>query len=69
MERASPGCELHLTERREEKASNLVEHEAHLGLLAEAAAQAVEDLQAEPFVVGRVVARVDVRLDLNGGFF
>lgn len=44
--------------------SNLVEHEANVGLLAEAAAQAAEDLQTERLVGSRVVASVDVHLDL-----
>lgn len=44
--------------------SDLIEHEAHISLLAEAAAQTVEDLQAKSFVGSRVVTRVNVHLDL-----
>lgn len=44
--------------------SDLIEHEPHISLLSEAAAQTVEDLQAESFVGSRVVTRVNVHLDL-----
>lgn len=46
---------------------DLVEHEAHISLLAEAPAQTVEDLQAKSFVGSRVVTGVDVHLDLSTG--
>ena len=47
--------------------SNLIEHEADISLLAEAATQAAEDLQTERFVGSRVVTRVNVHLDLFSG--
>lgn len=46
----------------------LIEHEAHIGLLAQAAAQAAENLQAESFIGSRIIARVNVHLDLHDSF-
>jgi hypothetical protein len=47
--------------------SDLVEHESYIGLLAQTSAQAAEDLQAEGLVGSRVVAGVNVHLDLGTG--
>lgn len=48
--------------------SHLVQHEAHISLLAEAATQAVEDLETKSFVGSGVVPRMNVHLNLLIGF-
>lgn len=47
--------------------SNLIEHKAHIRLLAQAATQAAEDLQTERLVGSGVVTRMNVHLDLFRG--
>lgn len=47
--------------------SDLVQHEAHVSLLAEAATQTAEDLQTKSFVGCGVVSRMDIHLDLFRG--
>lgn len=47
--------------------SNLIKHKANISLLAQAATQAAEDLQAERFVGSRVETRMNVHLDLFRG--
>lgn len=45
--------------------SDLIQHEAHICLLAETAAKAAQDLQTESLISSGVIARVDICLDLK----